>query len=488
MQTPEKQNPSFLQSDFKPFAVADDANVIGQAEYERSDFLKGGFRKGLARSAEINKAIRQGSSVAAAVARFTADKTGEAVLDNGDIDALSRQFERAVSSVSSLLVAEATGTADALTALFVPTVKSLENGLLVHVRAGERNETGTPTFDANGTGAKEIVKGNNVPLLAGDIAGAGHWLELQYDEKLEKWVLQNPAKGVAMPSGVPVGTVEYFAVATPPAGYLKADGSTVSRTTYPDLFSAIGTTFGEGDGTTTFHLPDLMGRFAEGNSVPGTVKKEGLPNITGDISNTNNNSDNYAIYSRSDVPEPHASGALYKVRASNSNILQGGNISYWATYDLGLDASRSNPIYGASDTVQPPALTLLPCIKAFDAVTNPGLIDVAQLAQEVSGKLDKVIDDKPVRYITEACDDGTNWWRQWSDGWLEQGGYVTGVGQATTVTFLKPFSHISTVHLTPADFYINPPGVVSSSLTSMVIGGASWSNGLLYWATEGQGA
>lgn len=137
MPTPEKQNTPSLYNDFKPFAVADDANVIGQAEYERSDFLKGGFRKGLARSAEINKAIRQGSSVAAAVARFTADKTGEAVRDNGDIDALCGQLERAISSVSSLRVAEATGTADALTALFVPTVKTLENGLLYWATEGQ---------------------------------------------------------------------------------------------------------------------------------------------------------------------------------------------------------------------------------------------------------------------------------------------------------------------------------------------------------------
>ncbi len=426
MPTPEKQNTPSLYNDFKPFAVADDANVIGQAEYERSDFLKGGFRKGLARSAEINKAIRQGSSVAAAVARFTADKTGEAVRDNGDIDALCGQLERAISSVSSLRVAEATGTADALTALFVPTMNTLENGLLVHVRAGERNETVAPTFEANGTGAKVIVKGNNVPLLAGDIAGAGHWLELQYDEKLDKWVLENPAKGVALPSGVPVGTVEYFAVPTPPAGYLKADGSAVGRKTYPDLFSAIGTTFGEGDGETTFHLPDLMGRFAEGSTLPGTVKEAGLPNITGSASAITSSYSGF-----------HSSGAFTYTQTAQGNM-EFGYIRN-SEGQLELNASQTNSIYGASDTVQPPALTLLPCIKAFDALANPGLIDVTQLAQEVSGKLDKVINDKPVRYITDAYDDGKNWWRQWSDGWLEQGGIVTS-NTSGIATLVVPFA------------------------------------------------
>ena len=426
MPTPEKQNTPSLYNDFKPFAVADDANVIGQAEYERSDFLKGGFRKGLARSAEINKAIRQGSSVAAAVARFTADKTGEAVRDNGDIDALCGQLERAISSVSSLRVAEATGTADALTALFVPTMNTLENGLLVHVRAGERNETVAPTFEANGTGARVIVKGNNVPLLAGDIAGAGHWLELQYDEKLDKWVLQNPAKGVALPSGVPVGTVEHFAVATPPAGYLKADGSAVGRKTYPDLFSAIGTTFGEGDGETTFNLPDLMGRFVEGNSVPGTVKEAGLPNINGD-------------FNMADRVFFNAGNGCFHTSEKGTHPTHVGNYSLGCATTMYMSASHSNPIYGASNTVQPAALTLLPCIKAFDALANPGLIDVTQLAQEVSGKLDKVINDKPVRYITDAYDDGKNWWRQWSDGWLEQGGIVTS-NTSGIATLVVPFA------------------------------------------------
>ena len=57
------------------------------------------------------------------------------------------------------------------------------------------------------------------------------------------------------------GTVEFFAGSTAPAGWLKANGATVSRTTYAALFSAIGTTYGAGDGSTTFTLPDLRGCF-----------------------------------------------------------------------------------------------------------------------------------------------------------------------------------------------------------------------------------
>lgn len=60
------------------------------------------------------------------------------------------------------------------------------------------------------------------------------------------------------------GQVATFAMNTAPTGWLKANGSAVSRTTYADLYAAIGTTFGSGDGSTTFNLPDLRGEFIRG--------------------------------------------------------------------------------------------------------------------------------------------------------------------------------------------------------------------------------
>ena len=64
--------------------------------------------------------------------------------------------------------------------------------------------------------------------------------------------------------GVPTGAVFYFAANTAPTGFLKANGAAVSRTTYAALFAITGTTYGAGDGTTTFNLPDLRGEFIRG--------------------------------------------------------------------------------------------------------------------------------------------------------------------------------------------------------------------------------
>ena len=60
---------------------------------------------------------------------------------------------------------------------------------------------------------------------------------------------------------LPAGAVAYFGMSSAPTGWLIADGSAVSRTAYAALFAAIGTTFGAGDGSTTFNLPDLRGEF-----------------------------------------------------------------------------------------------------------------------------------------------------------------------------------------------------------------------------------
>ena len=86
------------------------------------------------------------------------------------------------------------------------------------------------------------------------------------------------------------GQVCAFAMSSAPTGWLKANGAAVSRTTYADLFAAIGTTFGTGDGSTTFNLPDLRGEFIRGwddsrgvdsGRVFGSAQSDAIRNITG---------------------------------------------------------------------------------------------------------------------------------------------------------------------------------------------------------------
>jgi microcystin-dependent protein len=68
---------------------------------------------------------------------------------------------------------------------------------------------------------------------------------------------------------VPAGAVQAFAMNSAPAGWLAADGTAVSRSTYAALFAAVSTTYGAGDGSTTFELPDLRGYFVRGSGTNG---------------------------------------------------------------------------------------------------------------------------------------------------------------------------------------------------------------------------
>ena len=72
-------------------------------------------------------------------------------------------------------------------------------------------------------------------------------------------------------SVIPPGTIAPFGGGSVPQGWLICDGTTISRNTYSALFSAVGTVHGQGDGSTTFHLPDYRGRFLRGADNMGTV-------------------------------------------------------------------------------------------------------------------------------------------------------------------------------------------------------------------------
>lgn len=170
---------------------------------------------------------------------------------------------------------------------------------------------------------------------------------------------------------LPVGTITFFGSATVPTGYLICNGVAVSRTTFSNLFSVIGTSFGSGDGKNTFNLPNLLDKFIEGSETVGTSKDAGLPNITGTTG--------YTVTANDDA----TTGALSKGSQSTEGCpsVAAGPGKFTV---LGFDASKSNNIYGSSNTVQPSSVTLLPCIKAYGSVTNTSDVDVSAFLNTVT--------------------------------------------------------------------------------------------------------
>lgn len=154
---------------------------------------------------------------------------------------------------------------------------------------------------------------------------------------------------------VPIGTILSYASATPPVGFLVCDGSEVSKTTYADLYTIIGDTYGTSTDASKFKLPDLRDKFVQGaNGNLGTSKKAGLPNITGD-------------FIPGSVPANHskyAHGSFFGITGVDSLIAGTPDLTING-FGYGFDASNSNSIYGNSDTVQPPSVCLVFIIKAL---------------------------------------------------------------------------------------------------------------------------
>lgn len=155
----------------------------------------------------------------------------------------------------------------------------IDNGLGSAVKtSGNQDIDGNKTF----TAATTFKGGAFVADSVGDF-NANQWLQIGsnnvnsyfYNKRSGKYLsmrndgeLRYDGKRLLDASDllgmVPSGAVLYFAGRTAPAGWLKANGAAVSRTAYAALFAAIGTTYGAGDGRSTFNLPDLRGEFLRG--------------------------------------------------------------------------------------------------------------------------------------------------------------------------------------------------------------------------------
>ena len=143
-------------------------------------------------------------------------------------------------------------------------------------------------------------------------------------------------------SGVPIGTVIAWAGSKAPTTngtWLECNGQSCAG--YAELVSILGKST----------VPDYRNRFLEGSATPGTIMEAGLPNITG------------TFHGFSGFYNSFANGAFTSTRSDNddSAYLGSGN---WRHPIFSFNASNSNPIYGKSTTVQPPAVTVRWLIKA----------------------------------------------------------------------------------------------------------------------------
>lgn len=196
-------------------------------------------------------------------------------------------------------------------------------------------QEGIPEYDASteygNTSIVKSINGNElsfyISLQNGNIGNA-----LSDDTYWIKAVFTGSS-----PIGAPQITLNFSG--TLPANCIWLEGATVSRTTYSGLFAIYGTTYGAGDGSTTFKLPDFRNRAIWGADSAGYLAA-GLPNITGSITRV------------ACTDRLRGEGAFSGTIDGSNDTEQGSSKSAVFTFD----ASRSSAIYGNSTTVQPPSI------------------------------------------------------------------------------------------------------------------------------------
>ena len=117
------------------------------------------------------------------------------------------------------------------------------------------------------------------------------------------------ATAASITAAAPAGTVSAYVGAAAPTGWLLCDGSAVSRTTYASLFAACGTTYGAGDGSTTFNLPDLRGRVIV--AVDGGAGRVTANNTLGASSGTEAHTHTSAAHTHTSAAHTHGVSATH---------------------------------------------------------------------------------------------------------------------------------------------------------------------------------
>lgn len=158
--------------------------------------------------------------------------------------------------------------------------------------------------------------------------------------------LDSAAVSVLMPSG----TVLPYAGSAAPSGYLLCDGAAISRTTFSDLFGLIGTTYGVGDGSTTFNIPDLRGRVIAGQDDMGgspvgriTTAKSGIDGSN--LGEAGGSEDHQLV--QAEMPG-HTHYAVRKNTTSTDNYILAGDEILAATGP----ASNINERYALTETTE----------------------------------------------------------------------------------------------------------------------------------------
>ena len=157
-----------MANEFLPLATGGGSNVITQVQYDALAARLTGFQAGVAKSNEVNKALRQATSMAAMLGQFIGDYGALDAIDDGNVANLVRDFTRSIQR-GAYARAVATGTANAWVVAPTPAVAAYAAGLPLYIKAPATNTSTTVNANVSGLGDRRIKKADGTDPAIGDL-------------------------------------------------------------------------------------------------------------------------------------------------------------------------------------------------------------------------------------------------------------------------------------------------------------------------------
>ena len=284
--------------------------------------------------------------------------------------------------------------------------------------------------------------------------------------------------------GFPIGSIGYTLRTEVPEGGAWCDGAEYTQAAFPDLYqmlvdgkisstdystfdSSVSTNgscglFALNTATTSFKVPLLKDVYVKAGLTPSMFGAESLPNITGDVGGVS--------WSREMV-------------STATNI--------------GFNASKSSSIYQDGAKVNPDHVTLRAYVVLYTSAVEASVAQAAEFMTALGGKAN--IDLKNVSsnidYVVESYRNGTEWYKIYKSGWVEQGGTLdgnppsnAGPGGTFTINFLKPFANTNYTVTGACSYTASNQNVNLNFSEFNVDSMKAYSNNGQFWRAEGQGA
>ena len=197
--------------------------------------------------------------------------------------------------------------------------------------------------------------------------------------------------------GLPVGSIIPFPTTTIPPGYLECNGAEVGRATYEELFNVVGTIYGEGDGLTTFNLPDYRGEFLRGldngrgvdtDRIIGSSQSDAvLGHMHGTLWLTIDNMESEInMHPNSGYSQTRSAQGVYTTVGGN-----GHNLEQKLANSTNVLMQPDKKKITANEN-RPRNIAVVYAIKAFDGSVNEGLVDVTEMANDIATNSSRIND------------------------------------------------------------------------------------------------